>query len=220
MAPTQAYEPKSSSRRPPRGKAKRICELLGQRSVVLIGLMGAGKTTVGRRLAAALGLAFFDADQEIENAAGMSVADIFSTLGEGYFRDGERRVLARLLEPEPRIVSTGGGAFMHADTRALVRERSVSIWLRGDLPLLLERVMRRNNRPLLKNNPEDVLKKLIAERHPVYQLADITVDSRAVAHEIIVDDIISALDDFLTKPTENTEANANPVTPDRRTSDG
>ncbi|MFV2093046.1 MAG: shikimate kinase [Hyphomicrobiales bacterium] len=203
MASTQAYEAKSAARRPVADKPGRVCGLLGSRSVVLIGLMGAGKTTVGRRLAAAMGLDFFDADQEIEKAAGMSVAEIFDNHGEEYFRDGERRVLARLLEPKPRIVSTGGGAFMHADTRDLVRQRSVSVWLRGELPLLLERVMRRNNRPLLKKNPEAVLKKLIAERHPVYQLADITVDSRAVAHEVIVDDIISALDVFLTQTHAN-----------------
>ena len=203
MAPTRAYQTKSASRGPVRGNAARICEKLGQRSVVLIGLMGAGKTTVGRRLAAALGLAFFDADQEIESAAGMTIPEIFAHHGEAYFRNGERRVLARLLEPEPRVVSTGGGAFMHADTRALVRQRSVSVWLRGDLALLLERVKRRNNRPLLRKNPEAVLKKLIAERHPVYQNADIIVDSRAVAHEVIVNDIISALDDFLTEAHGN-----------------
>ncbi|MHA1524217.1 MAG: shikimate kinase [Alphaproteobacteria bacterium] len=208
MTKTPAPRPKLPLSPHQKGTAEQIRPLLGQRAIVLIGLMGAGKTTVGRRLAAALEIPFFDADLEIESAAGMSVADIFAHHGEAYFRDGERRVIARLLEPGLRVVSTGGGAFMQVDTRALVRERSVSVWLRGDLALLLERVKRRNNRPLLMENPKAVLKKLIAERHPVYQGADITVDSRPVAHEIIVDDIMTALVEFLTQANADTRSHA------------
>lgn len=147
------------------------------RSIVLVGLMGAGKTTIGRRLATRLGLPFVDADVEIERAAGCSIADVFRLYGEPAFRDGERRVIRRLLEGPPMVLATGGGAFMNAQTRAFVRERAISVWLRCPLPILLRRVQGRSHRPLLNDtSPRDVLARLITERHPVYAEADIVVD--------------------------------------------
>mgnify|MGYP004711230513 FL=1 len=147
------------------------------RSIVLVGLMGAGKTTIGRMLAARLGLPFVDADTEIERAAGCSIADVFRLYGEAAFRDGERRVIRRLLEGPPMVLATGGGAFMAADTRRLVRDQAISVWLRCPLPVLLRRVAGRTHRPLLNTaSPRDVLEKLIAIRHPVYAEADVTVD--------------------------------------------
>jgi len=172
---------------------RRALDALADRSVVMVGLMGAGKTTVGRRLAAGLGLPFVDADQEIEAAAGMTVSEIFESQGEEYFRDGERRVIARLLAGEQKVLATGGGAFVDAETRELVRSTSVSVWLRGELSLLLRRVSRRVNRPLLKSNPQEVMERLIEERYPIYREADITVDSRDVPHEQIVEEIIAKL---------------------------
>lgn len=168
-------------------------DALHGRSVVMVGLMGAGKTTVGRRLAAVLELPFVDADQEIEAAAGMSISEIFDRHGEQYFRDGERRVIARLLADEQKVLATGGGAFIDGETRKLVGESGVSVWLRGELPLLLKRVMRRSNRPLIKSDPKAVMQRLIKERYPIYQLADITVESRDVPHEVIVDEIVAKL---------------------------
>ncbi|MEE8272179.1 MAG: shikimate kinase [Alphaproteobacteria bacterium] len=148
------------------------------RALVLVGLMGAGKTAIGRRLAARLGLPFADADLEVERAAGATIEDIFDMYGEPAFRDVERRVIARLLKGDVRIVSTGGGAFMDIDTRAVIAERGISLWLRADLELLLTRTARRNNRPLLKRgDPREILGQLIAERYPVYARADITLDS-------------------------------------------
>ncbi len=152
------------------------------RSLVLVGLMGAGKTCIGRILARRLDLPFVDADAEIEAAAGCSIEDIFALYGESDFRDGERRVIGRLLDGPIQVMATGGGAFMDPHTRRRIRERGISIWLRADLELLLSRVSRRNDRPLLKalvkaDNPRRVLERLIAERHPVYAEADIAVDS-------------------------------------------
>ena len=148
------------------------------RSLVLVGLMGAGKTCIGRNLARRLDLPFVDADAEIEAAAGCSIEDIFALYGESDFRDGERRVIGRLLDGPIRVMATGGGAFMDPLTRRRIRERGISIWLRADLELLLSRVSRRNDRPLLKaDDPRRVLERLIAERHPVYAEADIAVDS-------------------------------------------
>lgn len=164
------------------------------RPVVLVGLMGAGKTTVGRRLATALALPFVDADQEIEDAAGMSVSDIFEHHGEESFRDGERRVIARLLADEQKVLATGGGSFMDEQTRKIIAQTSISVWLRGELALLLKRVSRRSTRPLLKPDPKSVMKRLMAERYPTYALADITVESRDVPHEVIVDEIIARLE--------------------------
>jgi shikimate kinase len=171
-----------------------VRERLGGRSIVLVGLMGAGKSTVGRRLAARLDMPFKDADAEIEAAAGMSVADIFATHGEPYFREGERRVLARLLQEGPIVLATGGGAFMNPETRARIAEAGISIWLKADLDVLMRRVRKRSNRPLLKNtDPEASMQRLMATRQPVYALADITVESRDTPHERVVDDALNAL---------------------------
>ena len=171
-----------------------VRQRLDGHAIVLVGLMGAGKTTVGRRLAEKLSLAFIDADHEIELAAGQTIPEIFAQHGETYFRDGERKVIARLLENGAQVLATGGGAFMNAETRATVKRNAISIWLRADFDLLMRRVRRRSNRPLLQNDdPEAVMRKLIAERYPVYAEADITVDSRDVAHTSIVNSIIRSL---------------------------
>jgi shikimate kinase len=168
------------------------------RTIVLVGLMGAGKSSIGRRLAQRLGLPFIDADAEIEAAADATVEEIFQRHGEAAFRDGERRVIARLLDGPPHVLATGGGAFMDASTRALIRARTLSIWLRADVDVLLTRVGRRNNRPLLKSgDPRAILEKLIAERHPVYVEADITVDSVDGPPEATMERVMSALADFL-----------------------
>lgn len=168
------------------------------KSIVLVGLMGAGKTHVGRRLARRLGLPFVDADSEIEKAAGCPVEEIFERHGEQAFRDGERRVISRLLDGPVQVLATGGGAFMNAATRRRVRERAISVWLRADLELMLKRVARRGNRPLLKKGPpREVLERLIAERYPVYAEADLVVDSVDGPPSLTVDAICRALADRL-----------------------
>ncbi len=178
-------------------RQERLAELreaLGPKSIVLIGLMGAGKTAVGRRLANWLELPFIDADTEIEVAAGQSISEIFAEHGEAYFRQGERKVIARLLDAGPQVLATGGGAYMNADTRASIKARGISVWLKAELRVLLKRVGRRDNRPLLAaGDPETVMKKLMAERYPVYSEADITVESRDVPHDVIVAAVIDAL---------------------------
>ena len=175
-----------------------ILSLLGSRSIVLVGMMGVGKSSIGRRLAARLGVPFVDADTEIEKAAVMSIADIFSRHGEAYFRDGERRVIRRLLDGQPKVLATGGGAFMLPETRNAIRENGVSIWLKADRDLILSRVRRRSNRPLLKTgDPETVIDRLIAERQPIYAEADIHIQSRDVAHDVVIDDILAALAEHL-----------------------
>jgi len=167
---------------------------LNGRSIVLVGLMGAGKSTIGRRLAQKLGLEFTDADAEIERAAGKTVPDIFRDHGEAYFRDGERKVMARLLESGPQVLATGGGAFMNEETRHNIARRGISVWLKADVDLLMMRVRRRDNRPLLKaEDPEEIMRQLIAQRYPVYGHADVTVESRDVPHNSIVSDVIRAL---------------------------
>lgn len=172
-----------------------IRDRLGRRSIVLVGMMGAGKSSVGRRLANRLGLPFFDADTEIERAAGMTIPEIFAARGEAEFRDGERRVIARLLTSGPSVIATGGGAFMSAETRDRIAENGISIWLRAEFDVLMRRVRKRSNRPLLKTaDPEGTLRKLIDDRYPVYALADVTVHSRDVPHETVVQDIVDALD--------------------------
>jgi shikimate kinase len=171
---------------------------LGTRAIVLIGMMGAGKSSIGRRLATQLDIAFVDADSEIEQAAGMSIPDIFESKGEPYFRAGEARVIARLLESGPQVLATGGGAFMNAETRALIRGRGISVWLKAEPDLLLRRIKRRNDRPLLRTeDPEAKLKQLIEERYPIYAEADMTIHSREVPHEAIVAEIVLALADRL-----------------------
>lgn len=168
------------------------------RTILLVGLMGVGKTCIGRRLAARLGLPFVDADAEIEAAAGCSIEEIFRRHGEGAFRDGEHRVILRLLEPPVKILSTGGGAFMNPLTRAAIRERATSVWLRGDLDLLHKRTSRRKNRPLLKQgDPREILGRLIAERYPVYAEADVTVDSIDGPAEVTVGKVRRRLLDFI-----------------------
>src|SRR3954471_11172975 len=172
-----------------------ISAALGPRSLVLVGNMGAGKSTVGRRLAARLRLPFQDADAEIERAhAGMTIPEIFAGHGEPYFRDGEARVIARLLEGGASVIATGGGAFMREDTRRRIRDKAVSLWLKADADTILKRVKRRADRPLLQTaDPALTIARLIEERTPVYQLADITIASRDVLHEKIVDECIAAL---------------------------
>jgi shikimate kinase len=178
---------------------------LGQRSIVLVGLMGCGKSAIGRRLAAKLALPFVDADEEIEKAAGKSIEDIFADHGEPYFREGERKVLSRLLRSGPQVLATGGGAFMNEETRAAVAEHGVSVWLRAELPLLVRRVGKRGNRPLLKGgDPEAVLQSLITTRYPVYAQADLTVESRDVPHEVIVAEIAERLGLHLSATSEVT----------------
>lgn len=170
----------------------RIVRALGGRSVVLVGMMGAGKSSIGRRLAGRLGVPFIDADTEIENAAGMTIADIFARHGEPYFRAGEARVIARLLEQGPQVLATGGGAVMDAQTRALIHDKSLSIWLKADLDVLLRRTRRRGERPLV-----DRIKDLLPQREPLYAQADMTVQSRDEPHETIVDEIIAAMPRYL-----------------------
>jgi shikimate kinase len=172
---------------------------LGARSVVLVGMMGSGKSSIGRRLAARLGVPFVDADAEIEaRAGGMTIAEIFERHGEPYFRAGEARVIANLLEHGPQVLATGGGAFMNRDTRAAIHLKGVSIWLKAELDVLMKRIKRRSDRPLLKTgDPAATLTALIAERYPVYAEADLTVLSRDVPHEAIVEEIIAALRDRL-----------------------
>lgn len=171
---------------------------LGSRTIVLVGMMGAGKSSVGKRLAQCLHLPFADADTEIELAAGMSIPDIFAQRGEAEFRQGEQRVIARLLSEGPRVLATGGGAFMNAETRKLIADRGVSIWLKAEFDVLMRRVRKRSNRPLLQNpDPEGTLRRLMDERYPTYAEADIVVVSRDVAHDVIVEDIMSALADRL-----------------------
>lgn len=169
-------------------------QALGDRSIVMVGMMGCGKSAIGKRLATMLELRFIDADDEIEKAAGMSINDIFAQLGESHFRDGERRVIARLLAGGPQVLSTGGGAFMSEETRERVKERGISVWLKAELPILMRRVMRRDNRPLLKTpDPEGRMRELLEARNPIYALADITVESREIAHDAIVKEILGKL---------------------------
>lgn len=164
------------------------------RSIVLVGLMGAGKTTVGRRLAQKLNLNFVDADAEIERAAGETIPEIFERHGEAAFREGERRVIARLLEASPQVLATGGGAFMDEVTRNNITARGISVWLKADLDVLMRRVSRRNNRPLLKQgDPRATMERLIKQRYPVYAEADLTVDSVEGPHETVVDDVIAQI---------------------------
>jgi shikimate kinase len=180
---------------------------LGSRSIVLVGMMGAGKSSIGRRLGTRLGLPFVDADTEIEERAGMTIPELFEKYGEAYFRAGEARVIARLLDGGPQVLATGGGAFMNADTRSLIRAKGISIWLKADFDLLLRRIKRRNDRPLLKTeDPASRLKALIEERYPVYAEADLTIHSRDAPHEVVVEEIISALADRMRtacQPAEN-----------------
>lgn len=181
--------------------------LLPAKPVVLVGLMGAGKTAIGRRLAQRLGLPFIDADQEIEAAAGCSIEEFFTRHGEAAFREGERKVMARLIVQSPHVLSTGGGAFVDALTRALVKEKGISVWLRADVDVLLDRVARRQNRPLLKHgDPRVVLERLIDERYPIYAQADIIIDSRDAPPEATTQAVFDALQSFLARSGAATSA--------------
>lgn len=187
----------------PMSDADIVARLAG-RPILLVGMMGAGKTTVGRRLAARLGLAFVDSDAEIETAAGMSIPDIFATRGEADFRAGEARVIARLLREHGGVIATGGGAFMNEDTRALVRDLAISIWIKAEFELLFARVSKRATRPLLQTpDPRRTLKALIDARYPTYGLADITVISRDVPHDAVVEDLIVQLARYLEAEPQN-----------------
>jgi shikimate kinase len=171
-----------------------IVAALGRRSLVLIGMMGAGKSSIGRKLAARLGLPFVDADAEIEQAAGMSIPDIFTKHGEPSFRAGEARVIARLLESGPQVLATGGGAFMNPETRTAIRAKAISVWLKAEYEVLLRRIKRRSDRPMLQtDDPAETLKQLLEQRNPVYAEADLTVHSRDVPHETIIAEILGAL---------------------------
>src|ERR1700723_542130 len=182
------------SARPSSSQDAEISAALGTRSVVLVGMMGAGKSTIGRRLSLRLRLPFLDADTEIETAAGMSIPDIFEARGEPDFRDGEARVIARLLDSGPGVLATGGGAFMREETRNRIRDKAISIWLKADAEIIMRRVKRRADRPLLQpTDPEATVERLLNEREPIYQYADLTVWSRDVPHEKIVDECIEAL---------------------------
>jgi shikimate kinase len=190
-----------------------IAAALGTRSVVLVGMMGAGKSTVGRRLSARLRLPFLDADIEIEAAAAMSIPDIFETHGEPHFRDGEARVIARLLDSGPAVIATGGGAFMREETRRRIRGQAVSIWLKADAEIIMRRVKRRVDRPLLQTaDPATTIGRLIEEREPVYQHADLTIWSRDAPHEKIVDECIDALHVWLCGDGAAPAANETPDT--------
>lgn len=164
------------------------------RPVVLIGMMGAGKSTIGLRAAGLLDVPFYDADKEIEKAADMTIPEIFETFGEAHFRDGERRVIARLLDGRPSVIATGGGAFMDTETRNLIAENALSVWLRAEEPLLWSRVSRRSSRPLLQTeNPRQTLNNLIADRYPVYAEADLVVDSKDVSKEAMAGALVAAV---------------------------
>jgi len=179
--------------------AAAILPLLGSRSIVLVGMMGVGKSSIGRRLGTRLGIAFVDADAEIEKAAGMSIADIFARHGEADFRSGEARVIARLLEGGPQVLATGGGAVMNPDTRALIKTKGVSIWLNAEFDVLMRRISKRKHeRPMLQTaDPAATLRELLAAREPVYAQADLTMQSREVPHDAIVTEIMMALGAFL-----------------------
>jgi len=177
-----------------RPDAATLRRLLGRRSIVLVGLMGAGKTSVGRRLAARLRLPFVDADAAIEEAAGMTIPEIFALHGEAYFRDGERRVIRRLLAEGSQVLATGGGAFINPETRERILDGNIAVWLKADIEVLLARVRKRNNRPLLRNDdPEGTMRRLLAEREPIYAQAHVTIRSRDVPHDDVVDAALIAI---------------------------
>jgi shikimate kinase len=173
-------------------------EPLRRRTIVLVGLMGVGKSSVGRRLANALGLPFRDADAEVEVAAGRAIPDIFAELGEQAFRDGERRVIARLLEERPHVLATGGGAFMNPQTRALIKSKAISIWLKADLEVLARRIARKDNRPLVAGkNPLEVLRGQAEARYATYAEADLCIETGDTAHHVTVDQLLKALSAYV-----------------------
>jgi shikimate kinase len=176
------------------GTVDALLSSLGSRSIVFVGLMGAGKTAIGRKVASALGLPFLDSDHEIESVSRMSIPDLFAQYGEAEFRALEQRVILRVLENGPQVLATGGGAFMNEQTREAIAANGISVWLKADVDVLLERVSKKQNRPLLQNaDPRGVLERLIAERHPVYAYADITVPTRDDRREVIAGEVIDAI---------------------------
>lgn len=192
--------------------AASIRERLGQRVIVFVGLMGAGKTAIGRKVAAALDLPFIDSDHEIETVSCMTVPELFEKYGEPEFRALEQRVIERLLQEGPRVVSTGGGAYMNAQTREAIAQRGISIWLKADLDTLMERVSKRQNRPLLKNpDPRGVMQKLMNDRYPVYALADITVQTRDARREVIAGEAMEALLAHLERLDVASQQDGNPA---------
>jgi shikimate kinase len=171
---------------------------LRRKTIALVGLMGVGKSSIGRRLATTLNLPFRDADSEVESAAGQSISDIFASMGEPAFRDGERRVIARLLDEGPHVLATGGGAFINDETRALIKDRAISIWLKADLPLLARRIGRKDTRPLVRGkDPLEVLTELAAVRDPIYAQADIAVETSDTPHQEAVEAVLRALTDYI-----------------------
>jgi len=175
-----------------------LLAMLGSRSVVFVGLMGAGKTAIGRKVAAILGLPFTDSDHEIESVSRMTIPDLFERYGETEFRSLEQRVIVRVLESGPQILSTGGGAFMNAQTREAISAHGLTVWLKAEVDILLDRVSKKQNRPLLKNaDPRAVLEKLMADRYPIYALADVTVPTRDERKEVIASEVIEAIGRYL-----------------------
>lgn len=192
--PAEIKEPALPRAPRPQQLRDEVLALLGPRPIALVGMMGAGKTTVGRRLAARLGRRFVDSDEEIERAAGMSIEDIFRLHGEADFRSGEERVIARLLRQGGIVLGTGGGAFISADTRALIKSEALSVWIKADVDVLFDRVSRRANRPLLKTaNPRQTLAELVERRYPIYAEADLTVVSRDVPQDQVASEVIDAI---------------------------
>ena len=195
--------------RGPGAREVAIVRALGDRCIVLVGMMGSGKTSAGRRLAERLGVPFVDADAEIEAAHKLTISEIFANYGEAYFREGERRVMARLLADGPRVVATGGGAFMNERTRARIKERAVSVWLEADFDLLMRRVRKRPTRPLLQNpDPEGTLRRLIEQRYPVYATADVTAPARDAHFDVVVEDLVTALHSHLLHARSDASADA------------
>ncbi|MGE0500808.1 MAG: shikimate kinase [Rhizobiaceae bacterium] len=171
-----------------------VLDRLGDRNIVFVGLMGAGKTAIGRKVASLLGLPFVDSDHEIETASRMTIPDLFERYGENEFRALEQRVIVRILENGPQVLSTGGGAYMNGQTRRMIAERGIAVWLKADLDVLMDRVAKKKNRPLLKNpDPRAVMRRLIDERYPVYAEADVTVLTRAEKKEVIASEVVEAI---------------------------
>lgn len=186
-----------------------LLKRLGTRSIVFVGLMGAGKTVIGRRVAAALDLPFIDSDHEIEAVSRMTIPELFARYGEPEFRALEQRVIQRVLEGGPQVLSTGGGAFMNAQTRAAIAELGISVWLKADLDTLMDRVGKKPTRPLLQNaDPRGVMERLMAERYPVYETAHVTVLTREERKEVIADEVIAALGEYLNGQGQGARENA------------
>ncbi len=203
------FAPGGKDEEPDAARERRIREGLGPRSIVLVGMPGCGKSAIGRRLAPRLELPFLDVDEEIERAAGKTIKEIFADHGEPYFRDGERRVIARLLTSGPQVLATGGGALLAEETRANIRRHGISIWVKADVPILVRRIAKRSSRPLFEGrDPERVVRELMEARDPLYATADLVVESRDVPHDIIVGEIIEALvgSPLLSQPRGNCEA--------------